>query len=89
MTNEADEPTAALQAATDALGAIMLSLGARKFLATGVKNEVIRKALEARMQTDEQLTDLAAKAFEAAALVLAKLGVPGATAFACNPSEDP
>jgi hypothetical protein len=79
----------ALKATTEALGAIMDALGARKFLAAGVRNAVIRAELEKRMRTDEQLVELAAKGFEVGALMLAVLGVPGATAFSCNPSEEP
>jgi hypothetical protein len=76
-----------LSAACDALGDIMLAIGSRKF--AGIGNETMRAKIAERGLTDEQIGELAARAFERAALVLAEIGYPGATAFSCNPSEEP
>lgn len=78
-----------LSAAVDALGDIMKVLAGRRLLARGIRNDVIRAKIEADLKTDEQLEEIAARAFEAGALALAKAKHPGVTVHVCNPTEEP
>lgn len=75
--------------AVDALGKIMSALGARKLLARGISNAVVRAKIESDVLTDEQLDEIAMDAFEAGAIALAEIGYPGAAVHICNPSEEP
>lgn len=77
-----------LSAAIGALGDIMLEMQRRKLLARSGGNATTRRLLEAKSLTDEQIGDLAAKAFEAGAMELARIEYPGATVHVCNPSEE-
>jgi hypothetical protein len=78
-----------LSAAITALGDVMLEMQRRKLLARPGANETTRRILGAKSLTDEQIGDLAAKAFEAGAIELARRGHPGSTLHVCNPSEEP
>lgn len=80
---ERDQLQDALSMACDSLGEIMLALGARPLLLRPIKNETLRAGVAARGRTDAQLSQIAVDAFEAAALVLAGLGHPGAAVFTC------
>jgi hypothetical protein len=78
-----------LSAAITALGDVMLEMQRRKLLARPGANETTRRLLGAKSLTDEQIGDLAAKAFEAGAMELARRGHSGSTVHVCNPSEEP
>lgn len=86
----ADDPDlrSELSAAVSALGDVMLEMQRRKLLAKATTPKA-REMLSAKVLTDEQVGDLASNAFEAGAMVLTKVGHRGATAFTCNPSEEP
>lgn len=79
-----DQLQDALSAACDSLGEIMLAIGVRSLLLRPIKNETLRAGVAARGRTDAQLSQIAVDAFEAAALMLAGLGHPGATVFTCT-----
>lgn len=78
-----------LSSAVDALGKIMLEMQRRRLLARPGANETTRRILSEKSLTDEQIGTIAADAFEAGAIELAKRGHPGATVHSCNPSEEP
>lgn len=80
---------ASLSAAIDALGDVMLEMQRRKLLARPGASSKTRELLSAKSMTDEQVGDLAARAFAAGAMALARVGYPGTTVFSCNPSEEP
>ncbi len=83
------EIKAALSAAVATLGDVMLEMQRRKLLARPGISAKTREILSEKSMTDAQVGDLAARAFEAGALELAKSKHPGVTAFSCNPSEEP
>lgn len=74
--------TADLVAAQTALMRIMVALHRRILGPMGPAS--IQAVIDAEAPTDEQIGELAADAFEAAATVLAKLGAPGAAVFTCG-----
>jgi hypothetical protein len=78
-----------LSAAIAALGDVMLEMQRRKLLARPGVSETTRRILVAKSITDEQISDIAAEAFEAGAMELVRRGAPNTTAFICNPSEEP
>lgn len=77
----------ALRAAADTLGQIMGALAARSLLKKDIALEVLRKKLEADALSDEQLANLAANGFEAAAIALQSAGDATVTMFECG--KDP
>lgn len=85
MTPELD----ALSAAVSALGAVMMEMTRRRLMPQYKPGTVAHNTALAKALTDEQVGTLAAKALDAGAMLLAKRGYPGATYFACTPSEEP
>ena len=78
-----------LSAAVSALGDVMLEMQRRKLLARAGSSTKTREMLSANSLTDEQVGDLAAKAFEAGAVELAKRKYPGAVVHSCILDEEP
>jgi predicted lactoylglutathione lyase len=77
----------ALSAAIEALGDVMLEMQRRELLARTVADTKEREMLSSNAMTDEQIGDLSARAFEAGARLLAKVGSPGSAGFSCNLSD--
>lgn len=78
-----------LIAAADTLGEIMSAFNTRRLLAEGrhtMSTPIYEMFLKSN-KTDQELLDLAADAFEKAALALAAVDASGAMAFQCSSSN--
>jgi len=67
-------PAAALSAAVEALGDVMLEMQRRTLLARGMRNAEWEKALKSKALTDKQIGERAIAAFQAGAEVLLAAG---------------
>jgi hypothetical protein len=86
MTPKELQTATALEAAAKALGAVAGAFSARRLLARGVSNQIIRRKLEAEAVPDQQIERDAADAFQAAVIHLVSIGHPNCQAFRCGPS---
>jgi hypothetical protein len=75
-----------LNSACKALGDVAHALGARRFLAKPLP-PALRQKMEVDAKPDAEIEEMAARAFEAACIALAKIGYPGVTMILCTPDE--